>query len=423
MQNLIDFLNTSYTSYQAVENAKALLLKNGFTELFETERWELKKGGKYFVIRNGSSLIAFTVDGNERAFKIAASHTDSPALKIKENPVVNKGAYATLNVEKYGGGIMYSFFDRPLTIAGRLIVEEQDGVIVSEPFVSDKLFTVPSVAIHQNRNVNDGFSVNAQTDMQPLFSLTDVGVPEFPKSITDKNVLAYDLYVVPADKPYTFGLNDEFLAAPRIDNLTSVYASLEALTSHKEYCGICVAACFDNEEVGSQTLQGAGGDFLERTLKRIAYAFNWSEEEYYKALAGSFLVSVDNAHAMHPNHPEKCDPTNKPVLGGGVVIKAHANMAYTTDAMTSATLKLIFNNIPVPYQTFFNRSDVASGRTLGSVSLGKISIASVDIGLPQLAMHSACECFAKKDYDAMRLGLTGFYVSEFVIKEGKTEIK
>ncbi|MBQ4268718.1 MAG: M18 family aminopeptidase [Clostridia bacterium] len=421
MQYLTEFLGSSYTAYQAVENAKKLLTENGFTALSETDDWELSEGGKYFVERGGSALIAFTVDGLDRfAFKIAASHTDSPALKIKENPVNKTGAYATLNVEKYGGGILYSFFDRPLKIAGRFVVET-DGGLQTETFVSDKIFTVPSVAIHQNRTANDGFSPNPQIDLQPLFSLGDEK-PNFPACLTESAVIAYDLYLVNADTPYSFGLNSEFLASPRIDDLACVCASLQSLINHEKTGGICVAACFDSEEIGSQTLEGAGCDFLENTLKRIAFAFKFDEEEYYKALASSFLVSADNAHAMHPNHPEKCDPTNKTVMGGGVVIKSHANRAYTTDALSAAVLKTVFNRADVKHQPFYNRSDMASGRTLGGVSLSKVSVASVDIGLPQLAMHSACECFAKCDYQELVNGLQAYFSSEIVVENGKVQI-
>ena len=301
---LTQFLATSYTAYHAAENAEELLLKNGFVRLNETDDWTISEGGKYFVVRNGSAIVAFTVGALDQfAFRIVASHTDSPALKLKENAVTMNGPYARLNAEKYGGGIWYSFFDRPLKIAGRLVVRE-DGVIRSETAESDFFVTVPSLAVHMNRGVNDGFSVNAQTDLQPLLSLSPEGAPDFPALLSDKEILAYDLYLVNAEAPYSFGINGEFLASPRIDNLTSVCASLEALTSHGESGGICVAACLDNEEVGSRTMQGAGGDFLENVLRRIAYALKFDDNEYYKALAASFLISLDNAHAMHPNHPD-----------------------------------------------------------------------------------------------------------------------
>ncbi len=420
---LTEFLNASYTAYQATENARQLLLENGFLPLSETEDWALEENGKYFVERNGSSLVAFTVGAlDDFSFKIVASHTDSPALKLKENAVSLTGAYAKLNAETYGGGIWYSFFDRPLKIAGRVVVNE-GGILKSENVASEYFVTVPSLAVHMNRGVNEGFSVNAQTDLQPLFALSENGeTPDFLSGITEKEVVSYDLYLVNADMPYVFGRNGEFLASPRIDNLTSVCSSLEALTAHGESGGVCVAACLDNEEVGSQTLQGAGGDFLENVLRRIAYALKFDDNEYYKALAASFLISLDNAHAMHPNHPEKCDPTNKTTMGGGVVVKSHANKAYTTDALSSAVIKTIFKKAGVKYQTFFNRSDMRSGGTLGAISLSHASILSADLGLAQLAMHSASECFAKADYEELLNGLTAYYSSNILFGENGVEI-
>lgn len=421
---LTEFLNSSYTAYQATENAVRILLQNGFRSLSETEDWLLEENGKYFVERNGSSLIAFTVGALDNfSFKIVASHTDSPALKLKENAASLAGTYAKLNAETYGGGIWYSFFDRPLKIAGRVIVNE-NGILKSENVASEYFVTVPSLAVHMNRGVNEGFSVNAQTDLQPLFALSENGeTPDFLSGITEKEVISYDLYLVNADMPYTFGLNGEFLASPRIDNLTSVCSSLEALTAHGESDGVCVAACLDNEEVGSQTLQGAGGDFLENVLRRIAYALKFDDNEYYKALASSFLISLDNAHAMHPNHSEKCDPTNKTSMGGGVVIKSHANKAYTTDALSSSVIKTIFKKAGVKYQTFFNRSDMRSGGTLGAISLSHAGILSADLGLAQLAMHSASECFAKADYEELLNGLTAYYSSNLLFGENGVEIK
>ncbi len=421
---LLEFLETSYTAYQATEQAKNLLFKNGFVALSETDDWVLNENGRYFVERGGSSLVAFTVGRLDNfSFKIVASHTDSPALKLKENAVTPTGPYARLNAEPYGGGIYYSFFDRPLKIAGRLVVEEE-GVLKSETAASEYLVTIPSLAVHMNRGVNDGFTINAQTDLLPLLALSEKGEsPDFLSALTEKTVISYDLYVVNADKPYRFGLNHEFIASPRLDNLTSVCASLQSLIAHEGSGGVAVAACLDNEEVGSQTLQGAGGDFLENVLRRIAYALKFDDNEYYKALASSFLISLDNAHAMHPNHPEKCDPTNKTVMGGGVVIKSHANKAYTTDALSSAVVKTIFKKAGVKYQSFFNRSDMRSGGTLGAISLGHVGILSADLGLAQLAMHSASECFAAGDYEELISGLTAYYSSDIFFTEDGVEIK
>ena len=413
INSLIDFLQNSPTAYHASENVKEILCARGFTQLQETEDWDIQAGGKYFVIRGGSAVIAFTVGGlDEFSYKIAASHTDSPALKLKENPVNKAGAYALLNVEKYGGGIWYSFFDRPLKIAGR-VVKREGAALKEENVLSPFTLTIPSVAIHQNRGVNEGFSVNPQVDLQPLFGYTadEATNSSILEKIAGENVLAYDLFLVNADMPYSFGINDEFLASPRIDNLANVLASIEALTSGGEHSGIAIAACLDNEEIGSRSPQGADSDFLENTMRRIAYALRFDDNEYYKALANSFLLSVDNAHAVHPNHPEKSDPTNKVVLGGGIVIKSHANKAYITDATSAAIVKTIFDNADVKYQTFFNRSDAASGSTLGSIAQSHVGIRGADIGIAQLAMHSACESFAKADYLSMVEGISAYFTS------------
>jgi aspartyl aminopeptidase len=265
--------------------------------------------------------------------------------------------------------------------------------------------------VHQNRTVNEGFAVNAQTDLAPLIALDDENA-WWDKIAQGKEVLAHDLFLVNADTPYTFGANDEFLASPRIDNLVNAYASLEALCAHADSDGICMACLMDNEEIGSRTAFGADGNFLEAVLRRIAHAFRFDEGEFFKSLASSFLLSADNGHALHPNHPEKCDPTNKPVLGGGVLIKTHANKAYVTDATSSALVKTVFDKAGAKHQSFFNRSDVRSGSTLGTMMASRFGLAGADIGLPQLAMHSACECFAVADYQELVNGLTAFYSSD-----------
>jgi aspartyl aminopeptidase len=423
MKKLIDFLHQSTTPFHATKNAKAFLEERGFCRLLESEDWILSEGGKYYVARDGA-VIAFTVGSlNDFSYKIVASHTDSPMLKLKENPVQKSAFYATLNAETYGGGLWYSFLDRPLKIAGRVIRRENNR-LCEETVTSPFTVVIPSVAIHQNREANQGFSVNPQVDLQALVGLSaDVDNSEnLLTCIAGENVVAYDLFLVNADMPYSFGLNDEFLASPRIDNLTSVFASLEALAFDEARVGICVAACLDNEEIGSGTAQGAEGDFLEKVLRRIAYSFRFDDNEYYKALGNSFVLSVDNAHAVHPNHPEKSDTTNKTVLGGGIVIKNHANKAYVTDALSAAVLKTVFDNADVKYQTFFNRSDVRSGSTLGKAIICQIGASGADIGLPQLAMHSSCECFKKSDYEELSKGLLAFYAAHFTRDENGMQI-
>ena len=417
MKNLTQFLQGALTPYHAQESARELLLNNGFTRLYETDDWNLCEGGKYFVEREGA-LLAFTVGAPDNfSYKIAASHLDSPALKLKENAEIKAGGCVTLNVETYGGGIWYSFFDRPLKIAGR-VVKSENGRVYSETVTSPYFVTIPSVAIHQNRNANEGFSVNPQTDLLPIVGLDDTEYENFLTEITsDGRVLAYDLFVVSATEPYFFGKNEEFLASPRVDNLTSVYASLEGLCAHANSDGVAIVALFNNEEIGSGTTSGAGGDFLEITMKRIAYALRFDESEYFKALSSSFLLSVDNAHALHPNHPEKSDPTNKVKAGGGVVIKSHANGAYITDATSCAIVKTIFEKAGVPSQTFFNRSDARSGSTLGKIALQRTHMKGADIGLAQYAMHSACESFAVSDYLEMVNAITAFFSSDLRAEE------
>ena len=408
MEHLIQFLETSYTCYHAIENAKNLLVQNGFQPLDERESWKLQEGKKYFVTRNGSSLIAFTYHrkGN---FKIVASHTDSPCFKVKESPEM-KGEFTRLNVETYGGGLYYSFFDRPMRLAGR-VFKEENGKVVSSLYTSKENFVIPSLAIHMNREANKQFAPNEQTDLIPLYAL---GEKELEPA------LARDLFLVPDQKPFFSGASSEFLSSPRLDNLLSVCASLDAIT--KSTNGVCVAALFDSEEIGSQTRQGAGSDFLLSTLKRISIAQNQSEEQWMGTVASSLLISLDNAHSVHPNHPEKCDPTNHAVMGGGITLKSHANGAYTSDALTLSAVKKLFDGAGVKYQHFYNRSDMPSGRTLGCISLAHVGIPSVDMGLAQLAMHSAVETFAHADYEELKKGLSAFYQSNLTVLENGVEL-
>lgn len=422
--NLISFLKNSLTAYHACENEKNILLENGFVSLSETEDWEIQEGGKYFVSRGGA-LIAFTVGSlDEFTYKIASAHNDSPALKLKDKPVLVAEGCAKLNVEKYGGGIWYSFLDRPLKIAGRAVRKTESG-LRAETLVAPFLVTIPSLAIHQNRGVNDNFAVNVQTDMQPLCSLVAEGfaADELLNKIVGENVVSYDLFLVNAENPYEFGANNEFLASPRIDNLTSAHALLQALLAHEDSSGICVAAFMNHEEIGNMSFDGSDCDFLNNVLRRIAYALRFDDNEYYKALAGSFLLSSDNAHAAHPNHPEKCDPTNRARLGGGVVVKSHSGGAYITDALSSATVKTIFERADVPYQDFYNRADIPSGSTLAPVTVRHIGVPGADVGIAQLAMHSACECIAYGDYEALENGLTAYYSSNLDINGNEIEIK
>ena len=406
---LKQFLERSYTAYQAVENAERLLRERGFLRLSEREPWKLDAGGRYYVVRGGSALIAFSL-GKRNAFRIVASHTDSPCLKLKENPVLETEGVYKLNTEPYGGGIYYSFFDRPLKLAGRVITEER-GALVSKNVVSPFQVVIPSLAVHMQRDVNEKFAPNPQTDLMPVLSLRK---KEFESAFGAP--VSFDLFAACAEPAFPCGTGDELLSSPRVDNLTGVFSSLNALC---ESAGdaICVAACLDNEETGSLSYQGAGSGFLRSVLHRVAQSRNLSDEERERALADSFLTSLDNAHSLHPNHPEKCDPTNRAVLGGGLVVKEHANKAYTTDALTSAVVKTIFRRAGVKYQIFCNRSDMRSGGTLGAISLSQTSVPSVDLGIAQLAMHSAVETFAVDDFRELLSGLVAYYSSDFSLND------
>jgi aspartyl aminopeptidase len=415
MDKLINFLDTSYTAYHAHENAKAILLGAGFTPLNARDDWEIAEGGKYFVERGGCSLIAFTLGGLDNfSYKICAAHLDSVALKIKENPIEKTVGGLTLNTEPYGGGNWYSFFDRPLKIAGR-VVKCENNRVYTEMVVSPFIITLPSIAVHQNRNINDGVALNLQTDLQPLIALSEENAAWLTETI--ENALSFDLFIVSAQTPFFSGANNEFLSAPRIDNLTSVVGILEGITSHAESDGVCVAALFNAEEIGNVTPMGANGDFLETVLRRIAYALRFDDNEYYKALASSFLLSVDNGHAVHPNHPEKSDTTNKCVMGGGVAIKYHAKGSYITDGLTAGVVKALFDKAGVKHQAFFNRADVRSGGTLGQTTVERLGVPGADIGIAQLSMHSACECFAHADYEELKNGLIAFYSSDFLTED------
>lgn len=417
MNNLLEFLDKSKTAYHAHDEAVKLLLSGGFEELKENLPFKIKKGGKYFISRDGSAIIAFTV-GEKLSFNIVASHADSPCFKIKSNPEIKVESYCKLNVERYGGGLNYSFLDIPLTIAGRVILT--DGkTYEAKTFTSKKNFVIPSVAIHFNRTANDGIKLNPQIDMSPIVSAAESGglSAELKEFAGGKQIADCDLFVVSAVKPFVAGYNDELICSPRIDNLTSAYSSLVALIkAAPKAINVCYIA--DNEEVGSATKQGAGSTFLHDVLKRITAALGKSDE-YITALANSFILSDDNAHALHPNHPELSDPTNKVLLGKGVVIKHHANQNYTTDGFSSAIVKGVFDDAGVKYQDFYMRSDLPCGGTLGAISSSQVSVRSADIGIAQLAMHSACEtaCFA--DYEEAVKGLTAFYSKAFIADGSK----
>ncbi len=397
---LKNFLSSSLTSYHAVSLSARFLEENGFEKITLADKRTLEIGGKYYVEKNDSSLIAFRI-GKNFAFNVATSHTDSPSLRVKGRSLSPSPAGMRLNVEKYGGLILYSIMDSPLKIAGRLIVE-RNGKLVKKLVESPYFVTVPSVAIHHNPTVNDGCLLNVQSDMLPLLgSVTDIY-----GSLTDEKVVDADLYVVPAISPYESGAKSEFLCSPRIDNLTSVYSSLTALTLCSPQ-SIAVCCCFDNEEIGSETKQGANSVFIERVLKKITFGLGKTDEDYFAACENGFVASVDNAHATHPAHPEKSDPENKVLLNKGIVVKHHVN--YSTDGVSSAIFKTLLDKADVEYQDYYNRSDLRCGGTIGLTLSTKLGMDACDIGLAQLAMHSGVETVGASDVDKMTAGLTAFF--------------
>lgn len=399
MMTIQQFLDTSYTAYHTTANAVKLLTDMGYEPLLLGEKWNLHIGGKYYVTRNGSSVVAFSV-GQNKTFAICENHTDSPSLKIKgEKLLLNKTANR-LNVERYGGGLWHTFLDRQLVVAGRLLVQGENGVeqILT---VSPYNVVIPGVAIHLNPSANENLTLNAQVDFAPLFGQNE---QQLYASLTDKTVLDADLYVVPASGSFVAGVNGEFLCSPRLDNLTSVYASLAAL-NNLQSDNIAVVACLDNEEIGSGTVQGSP-NFIEQVLQKIASGLSMTEEQAFAARENGMVLSVDNGHAAHPAHPELADPEYRAYMNGGIVIKHHVN--YSTDGLTAATLKNILNKANVPFQDLYNKSDVRCGSTLGLVTARTLGIKACDVGIAQLAMHSACETCGYGDVNTMTVCISAF---------------
>lgn len=413
LNGLFDFIKSSPSAFHTVASVQKRLDKEGYVRISEGEKAELKVGGKYYVTRNGSSVIAFRLPADAKGFMIVSSHSDSPAFRLKMNEE-HCGAYTTMNVERYGGMILYSWLDRPLSVAGRVFIERGSKIEERLVCIDRDLAVIPSVAIHLNRGVNDGYKFNPARDMLPLIaageraSVMDEVASELGASADD--ILSHDLFLFNRDEPRTFGARNELILAPRIDDLGCVYASMEAFLSAEDSSSVPVLAVFDNEEVGSETKQGAASDFLFDALSMIG------GDNYRSMLANGLMVSADNAHAMHPNHPELSDADNAPILGGGVVIKFNASQRYATDGLSAAIFEKICKNAKARVQYYYNRADMPGGSTLGSISNTKVSISTVDIGLPQLAMHSANETAGVYDLEEMVKALNKFYSSSITRK-------
>ncbi len=406
-KELLEFLDNSPSSFHAVANMKDMLEQAGFTRLLEGEKWKLETGKGYYVTRNDSALIAFLVPKQDFAgFQIMASHSDSPVFKIKANAEIEVDKkFVKLNVEKYGGMICSPWLDRPLSVAGRIVVRTKDGVSSRLVNVDRDLMIIPNLAIHMNRSVNEGYEFNAQKDMLPLFCDSDgsdvkgkfLNLIAQEAGVDAADILDTDLFLYNRMKGTVLGLSGEYIASPHLDDLQCAFSSLKGFLAAEPKDSVAVHCVLDNEEVGSGTKQGAASTFLKDVLHRINSAMGRTEEEYLTALASSFMVSADNAHSIHPNQPDKGDPTNRPYMNHGIVIKYSANQKYTTDAVSGALFKSLCEKAGVPYQTFHNRSDMLGGSTLGNISGTQVALNSVDIGLAQLAMHSNYETAGSRD--------------------------
>lgn len=424
-KELLNFINESPSCFHAVANLADILQQNEFVELKETIPFALKAGGKYYVKRNGSSIIAFTIpsDLSNITFNLSASHSDSPTFKVKPKFKLEiAGKYQNLNTEVYGGPILSTWLDRPLSIAGRVIVKENNSLVSKLVNIDKDLLVIPNIAPHMNPEVN-GMKYNPQIDMVPLFSgispdgvsLNDL-LAEYSGTSKDM-IVAHDLVLYNRDRGHILGANSEYILAPQLDDLECAFGCLKGFISAVNSKSVNVYCCFDNEEVGSGTKQGAASKFLIDTVTRISNSLGMSYEQLCCSLASSFMVSADNAHAVHPSNPGKTDAINKVFMNEGVVIKHNANQRYTSDAISSAIFKEICSKNKVSFQDFTNRSDVRGGGTLGSISTSQLSVNSIDIGLAQLAMHSSTETAGVHDLTALIEAMKAYYSTHIIIDD------
>ena len=416
IEKLMEFLDASPSVYHATANLAAELEATGYAPLREADDWNLVPGGKYYVTRGGSAVIAFRIPGVRPAgFLMSASHADRPAFKVKENAELC-GAYTRLATEKYGGMLIAPWLDRPLSIAGRVVVETQNGLKSSLVDIDRDLLLIPNVAIHMNRSANDGYKWNPAVDTLPLLGGKDAKgkMKKLLEKEAGGKILGHDLYLYIRQKATVWGVDKSFLSAAALDDLECAWCCTQGFLNAQAGESIPVLCVFDSEEVGSASVQGASSNLLESTVGRICRALKLDEEIM---LANSFMVSADNAHGIHPNHPELADAANAPVLGGGVVIKFHASQAYATDGTTAAVFRKICQDAGVPVQTYCNRADMAGGSTLGRLSLCHVSIPTVDIGLPQLAMHSCYETASVEDVLHLENAMAAYYSANLQLGE------
>ena len=408
IKNLQNFLDNSHSSYHAVANLAAQLAEAGYTRLSEKEEWELVPGGKYFLVRGGTAVIAFRIpEGEVTGFMMSASHSDRPTFKVKEN-AETVGAYTKMLVERYGGMLISTWLDRPLSIAGRVVVETEQGVEIKLVDIDRDLLMIPNVAIHMNRQANEGYKWNPAVDTLPLMGGKDAKgkLNEILEEAAGGKILGHDMYLYIRQKSSIWGVNEEYISSAALDDLECAWACTQGFLAAPDTAAIPVLCVFDNEEVGSSSAAGAAGDLLESVLVRICEA---RELDIFRLLANSFMVSADNGHALHPNHPELADAANAPMMGGGVVIKFNASQRYCTDGFSAAVFRRICGKADVPTQTYCNRADIAGGSTLGNISLHHVSVPTIDIGVAQLAMHSCYETGSVADAIHLKNALAAFY--------------
>lgn len=412
-ENMLDFIYESPTQFNAVAVSAEMLEKNGFEKLNPKENWKLEVGKKYYTTKNSSALVAFKVNSDEvekEGFRIIGSHTDSPGFRIKPNAEMEScGAYLKLNTEGYGGMILSTWLDRPLAMAGRVFLRGENPFKPVEKIVNinKPVCIIPNLAIHMNRSINDGYKYNKQTDMLPLVGLINeqlekdnymIKLLASELNVEVEEIIDFDIFLYEYEKGCFTGANEEFISTGRLDNLSMYYSSVEALLDSDSKSGISIAVGFDNEEVGSSTKQGADSNMLLNILERICISLGKDRQQFFEAIENSFIISSDLAHAVHPNVNGMADPTNRPVMGKGPVIKVHAGQAYTSDGYSISVYKEICRECGVEYQEFVNKSDQRGGSTIGPISSTHIDIPSVDIGAPILSMHSIRELGCSEDF-------------------------
>ncbi|WP_235068875.1 M18 family aminopeptidase [Turicibacter sp. TJ11] len=421
---LIDFLYASPTAFHSVLQTESYLMNHGYTELKETDSWSLQAKGKYYVKKNDSALIAFEIgtgDIVDHGIRMIGAHTDSPGFRVKAKPeMVTEGTYLKLNTEGYGGPLLYTWFDRPLGLAGKVTLKGETPLkpITKLVNINKPLLIIPSLAIHMNRSVNEGFEVNKQNDTLPLLGLVN---DQFEKdnylvklladelNVNHQDIMGFDLSLYEYEKGSLVGMNEEFISCGGLDDMWMVYAGVKALVESKDNAATKMMICMDNEEIGSLTAQGANSNFIPNIIERVTLALGKGREDMHRTLAQSVMISADLAHAVHPNAAQKHDPTNRPVLGKGPVLKIAASGSYSTDSNCMAIFEGLCQVADIPYQKFYNRSDVRGGTTIGPVTSSILTIPVMDMGAPLLGMHSVRELATVEDHDLTVKLFTTFF--------------